>query len=153
MSHRTTDTDPITVRAEHREIRLFAAAGAAGTAILAAALALTSGVVRAQDSEQFARDEWPIFEAKCVTCHGPEDQINELRLDSKDRILRGGKHGKVVVPGDPAKSPMYVRVALPPDDLDIMPAEGDPLTAAQIETLRRWIEQGADFGTWTGAGG
>jgi hypothetical protein len=43
-------------------------------------------------------------------------------------------------------------VALPPDDLDIMPAEGDPLTAAQIDTLKRWIAEGADFGGWTGGG-
>ena len=58
-----------------------------------------------------------------------------------------------LVPGDPAKSSMYVRVSLPPDDLDIMPAEGDPLTAAQIDTLKRWIAEGADFGGWSGAGG
>ena len=129
-----------------------------GLAIAAAAAFLVSLVVpdravHAQGTVQFARDVWPIFQSKCVTCHGPEDQFNDLRLDSKDRILKGGKNGKVVVPGDPGKSPMYLRVALPPDDLDIMPAEGDPLTAAQIDTIKRWIAEGADFGSWTGAGG
>ena len=118
---------------------------------LAAALAW-SGAARGQGSVQFERDVWPILEAKCVTCHGPEDQFNELRLDSKDRILRGGKNGRILVPGDPDRSPMFVRVNLPPDDLDIMPAEGDPLNAAQIDTLRRWIAEGAEFGSWTGPG-
>jgi hypothetical protein len=114
---------------------------------------LHSGEARAQGSVRFERDVWPIFEAKCVTCHGPEDQFNQLRLDSKERILRGGKNGKVLVPGSPEQSSLYVRVSLPPDDLDIMPAEGDPLSAAQIDTLRRWIAEGADFGSWTGVGG
>jgi mono/diheme cytochrome c family protein len=153
MSHRTTESGTTAVRREVHWLRLLAAIGATGAVGLVCALAGGSAAARAQDAVQFERDVWPIFAAKCVTCHGPEDQFNELRLDSKDRILRGGKHGKVVVPGDPAKSPMYVRVSLPPDDLDIMPAEGDPLSAAQIETLRRWIEQGADFGSWTGPGG
>jgi hypothetical protein len=122
------------------------------------AVMLVGGLVadrtaEAQGTVQFERDVWPILEGKCVTCHGPEDQFNELRLDSKDRILRGGKNGKVLVPGDPDRSPLFVRVNLPPDDLDIMPAEGDPLNAAQIDTLRRWIAEGADFGAWSGAGG
>jgi hypothetical protein len=114
---------------------------------------LSGPAVVAQGTVKFDRDVWPILESKCVTCHGPEDQFNDLRLDSKDRILKGGKNGKVVVPGDPAKSSLYSRTALPPDDLDIMPAEGDPLTAAQIDTLKRWVAEGADFGAWTGAGG
>ena len=125
----------------------------AAAAAFVVSLVAPNRAVRAQGTVQFARDVWPIFESKCVTCHGPEDQFNDLRLDSKDRILKGGKNGKVVVPGDPGKSSLYVRVALPPDDLDIMPAEGDPLSAAQIDTLKRWIAEGADFGDWTGVGG
>jgi hypothetical protein len=121
-------------------------------ATVAGMLATSSTAARAQGGAQFEQDDWPILEAKCVTCHGPEDQFNDLRLDSKTRILQGGKNGKVVIPGDPDKSSLFIRVALPPDDLDIMPAEGDPLSAAQIDTLRRWIADGADFGSWTGPG-
>jgi hypothetical protein len=142
-----------TAPAARRAVARGAVAILAGAAALMGGLAGSSGAARAENGVQFERDVWPIFEAKCVTCHGPEDQFNDLRLDSKDRILRGGKNGKVIVPGDPDKSPMYIRVSLPPDDLDIMPAEGSPLTAAQIETLRRWIAEGADFGSWTGPGG
>jgi hypothetical protein len=123
----------------------------AAAAIVSAVLSGPAAV--AQGPVKFDRDVWPILESKCVTCHGPEDQFNDLRLDSKAAILKGGKNGKVVVAGDPAKSSLYVRVALPPDDLDIMPAEGDPLSPAQIDTLKRWITDGADFGSWTGAGG
>jgi hypothetical protein len=126
-------------------------AGLLGFGTAAAVLwTLAGGDVEAQGTVKFDRDVWPILESKCVTCHGPEDQFNDLRLDSKAAILKGGKNGKVVVPGDPAKSSLYTRTALPPDDLDIMPAEGDPLTAAQIDTLQRWVAEGADFGAWTG---
>jgi hypothetical protein len=120
---------------------------------VAAAVFAPGGAITAQSPVKFDRDVWPILESKCVTCHGPEDQFNDLRLDSKDAILKGGKNGKVVVPGDPAKSSLYVRVSLPPDDLDIMPAEGDPLAPAQIDTLKRWVAEGADFGGWTKSGG
>ena len=125
--------------------------GAAAIALLALFASFTPPA-GAQGNVQFEKDVWPILADKCVTCHGPEDQFNDLRLDSKDAILKGGKNGKVLVPGDPAKSSLYVRVALPPDDLDIMPAEGDPLTAAQQDTLKRWIAGGADFGSWTKGG-
>ena len=151
MKNHTGASEKTSTAMSIRKTALGLASGAlAAFAVLHAA---SDGAANAQGTVQFARDVWPIFESKCVTCHGPEDQFNDLRLDSKDRILKGGKNGKVVVPGDPAKSPMYVRVSLPPDDLDIMPAEGDPLTAAQIDAIKRWIAEGADFGDWTGAGG
>ena len=123
---------------------------AGGAAALLAIFASGSRPASAQGAVQFDKEVWPILQDKCVTCHGPEDQFNDLRLDSKAAILKGGKNGKVLTAGDPDKSSLYVRVALPPDDLDIMPAEGDPLTAAQIDTLKRWIAGGADFGSWTG---
>lgn len=132
-----------------RAVLALAVAAVAALAVVAG----TGRAARAQGSVEFEREVWPILQAKCVTCHGPEDQFSNLRLDSKERILRGGKNGKIVVPGDPAKSPMYVRVSLPSDDLDIMPAEGEPLNAAQVDILRRWVAEGAEFGSWTGVGG
>jgi hypothetical protein len=145
----STESKGTTVRRRRRRVLPLAAALGAVSLLIGTAL---EDATRAQGPVQFEREVWPIFHDKCVTCHGPEDQFNDLRLDSKDRILKGGKNGKVVVPGDPTKSSLYVRVSLPPDDLDIMPAEGDPLTAAQIDTLKRWIAEGADFGSWTGGG-
>jgi hypothetical protein len=104
---------------------------------------------RAGEPLDFERDVWPILEEKCVTCHGPLDDFGKLRLDQKERILKGGERGKTLVPGKPDESLMYVRISLPPDDLDIMPAEGEPLDEQQIEIIRRWIAEGADFGAWT----
>ncbi len=126
------------------------------SALLAAFLAIAGSVATAaartkgDEPVDFARDVWPILERTCIECHGAEQQLSRLRLDSPERILKGGDNGKILVPGKPDESSMWKRTALAPDDLDIMPAEGDPLTPVETELLRRWIEQGADFGGWTG---
>ena len=119
------------------------------TLLVAAALGTP---LAADDLVEFEKDVWPILEASCVSCHGAVEQFSNLRLDSAERIMKGGDLGKVLVPGEPGESPMYVRVSLAPDDLDLMPVEGDPLTEEQTEIIRRWIEEGADFGGWTGQG-
>ncbi|MGB0370251.1 MAG: DUF1592 domain-containing protein [Opitutales bacterium] len=74
-----------------------------------------------------------------------------LRLDIREAALEGGDSGEpAFVPGDPESSELIFMVSLPADDFDFMPAEGDPLTKAQIQTLSDWIEQGASYGTYTG---
>jgi hypothetical protein len=55
----------------------------------------------------------------------------------------------VLVAGDPDESSLYVRPTLPPDDLDFMPVDAEPIKPEERETLRRWIAEGADFGSWT----
>ena len=119
-----------------------------GVAALGLGVAAARGAAPAATMD-FERDVWPILQEKCVTCHGPLDDFGKLRLDSKDRILKGGERGKALVPGKPDESLMYTRTSLPPDDLDIMPAEGEPLDKEQVETIRKWIAEGADFGSWT----
>lgn len=109
-----------------------------------------SSTASAVQGVDFARDVWPIVESRCVSCHGPVDQFNDLRMDTKAALLEGGRGGKIIVPGKPDESTLYTRVILPADDLDLMPAEGDPLTPDQIRVIRDWIAQGADFGSWTG---
>ena len=88
----------------------------------------------------------PVLEARCVTCHGPEKQKGDLRLDSPEGITAGGTSGPVLVPGRPAESRMIQRIWLPPDHEEIMPPRGrQPLAAAEAELLRWWVEQGASF--------
>jgi len=92
----------------------------------------------------FASRVAPIFEDKCVQCHGPEKKKGKLRLDTFDLVMRGGKDGLVVKPGDPKSSELYRRITLPRDDEDAMPAEGKPgLTAAELKVIQFWIASGA----------
>lgn len=92
----------------------------------------------------YAKDIRPIFEKSCFGCHGPEKQKGDLRVDSLEAVLKGGEHGKVVVPGKVDKSPLLWSVARLDEDT-AMPPEGkaDPLTKEQVALVRAWIEQGA----------
>jgi mono/diheme cytochrome c family protein len=92
----------------------------------------------------YARDVKPLLVAKCAACHGALKQQSGLRLDASQLLRRGGDSGPVVIPGNPAKSPLWQRLTetdaaarMPPE------AEGEPLTAAQLDVIRSWIEQGA----------
>jgi formylglycine-generating enzyme required for sulfatase activity len=66
-------------------------------------------------------------------------------LDNKADAFKGGNDGVVIVPGDPAKSPLYTSTIVPADDEKAMPPKGDRLTKAQTEWLKHWIEQGAKW--------
>jgi uncharacterized membrane protein len=86
----------------------------------------------------------PIFEEKCVQCHNAGKFKGKLRLDSYEHLMRGGKDGLVIHPGEPGKSELFRRVTLPPGSKDSMPAEGKPpLTAAETKIIEVWIAAGA----------
>ena len=59
----------------------------------------------------YDQDIKPIFEKSCVRCHGEERPKGNLRLDSLDATLKGGKAGKMVEPGDSAKSLLVLAVS------------------------------------------
>ena len=92
----------------------------------------------------FQKDIQPILQKNCYSCHGADAQMSGLRLDSRQAILTGGTNGKILVPGKSAGSSIYKRVA-GIGDLSRMPFGGTPLTAAQIQLIRDWIDQGAEI--------
>ncbi len=96
-------------------------------------------------SVDFMKDIRPIFEKACFSCHGPEKQKEDYRLDSATAALKGGEnYTPAIKPGDSAGSPLIHLVSgLVPDSK--MPAKGDPLTKEQIGLLRAWIDQGAKW--------
>jgi hypothetical protein len=91
----------------------------------------------------FWQDVRPILKKSCFRCHGRKKQKGGLRLDRKAAAMKGGEDGVVLVPGDPAESPLIQRLKLPRDHDDHMPAKGDPLTPVQIEVFERWVREGA----------
>jgi uncharacterized membrane protein len=92
----------------------------------------------------------PIFIASCWECHNDEVQDGDLRMDTLEHFLKGGEFGEIIEPGDVENSVLYELIILPPDDTDFMPAKNDPLPDEQIALIKRWIEEGCDFGDWTG---
>ncbi len=100
---------------------------------------------KAPEHPDFAKDIKPIFERSCIKCHGPEKKKGGLRLDEKSYALKGGKDGPAIVPGDVGKSLLCKYVQLDDDDDDVMPSKGKLLAQSEIETLKRWVDQGADW--------
>jgi hypothetical protein len=86
----------------------------------------------------------PIFENKCSNCHNAEKRKGKLQLDSYENVMRGGKDGIVVKPGDPKHSELFRRINLSPDEKDFMPTDGKPpLTASEVKVIELWIASGA----------
>jgi Planctomycete cytochrome C len=131
---------------------------------IAAGLALTPLIARADDDEKldpsklppastktgvtYDADIKPILDASCIKCHKGDKPKGKLHLDSLDGILKGGKDGKAIVPGDLTKSPLVFAVAHVGDDEDFMPPPQSkshvaPLTPEQVGLIRAWVEQGA----------
>lgn len=113
---------------------------------LAVWLACSAAAPAAQPEPRidFQRDVWPLLQARCVTCHGPEKQKGKLRLDSREMVMtKGGVSGAAIKPSKPDHSLLYLRAAGLIDGEDAMPPEGEPLSKAELELLRNWIEQGA----------
>lgn len=90
----------------------------------------------------FVKDIQPIFSKHCYSCHGPQKQEAEFRLDAKEIAFKGGELGPAIVPGNSAESLLIHAVAGTKPDLT-MPMKGERLTAAQVGVLRAWIDQGA----------
>lgn len=99
----------------------------------------------AEDPIDFDRTIRPIFEAHCLVCHGSEDRKGGLLLTSRREALLPTDSGEpALVPGDPDASELLFRVESH-DELDRMPPSGNRLAPAQIEAIRAWIAQGADW--------
>ncbi len=83
----------------------------------------------------------PVIE-RCYVCHGPQQQMNGLRLDRPGDAERGGYSGPAIVPGKSVDSRLIHLVAGLEKEI-VMPPVGDRLTSAEIGILRAWIDQGA----------
>ena len=89
----------------------------------------------------------PILQTKCYSCHGENKQKGKLRLDDSLLVMKGGKDGKVVLPGNEKESDLIKRLLLPVDNEDHMPPkEKSQPSENQITLLKWWISQGARFG-------
>ena len=85
----------------------------------------------------FVREVRPIFEKHCYECHGAEKQKNDYRLDIKSVALRHLK------PGKSAESQLFRFVSGLEKDTPMPPKS--KLSSAELETLRRWIDEGANW--------
>lgn len=88
----------------------------------------------------------PVFERKCVSCHGMDKTKGDLQLNTPENILKGGKGGNILTGGSDNEAILLERIHLPLIHDDHMPPEGKlQLSANEIRLLGKWIKTGADF--------
>ena len=121
------------------------------------ALAGAAGSVQAADKVTYEKDVLPIFKASCNKCHSLDNPKKKaasgLRLDTLEDTLKGGKSGKDVVVGNAKDSVLYKillgTVTVDGEDIEAMPKKKKgqdfkPLPDEKIETIKNWIDQGAE---------
>ncbi len=90
----------------------------------------------------------PILSGYCYQCHGEDASTREaeLRLDRKEFAFADLGGYPNIVPGDPDESELYIRVSAKIAEERMPPYQaGTMLSQEQIETIRKWIEQGAEW--------
>lgn len=107
---------------------------------------------RSDDSKpiDFATRVRPILSKHCFACHGPDDasRAADLRLDTADGATEDRGGYRAIVAGDPDRSDAFRRIVSDDPDLVMPPADhGEPLEAEEIELVRRWIAEGAEYAT------
>ena len=104
----------------------------------------------------FNRDIRPILSDKCFACHGPDAAVAKdaggFRLDIREGATAPAKaSGKVpIVPGDADASEVIQRITTTKPSLVMPPTKAKmSVTEAEIDLLRRWINEGAEYeGHW-----
>jgi hypothetical protein len=101
-------------------------------------LTLVASPAFAADPVDFQKHVYPILHDRCFSCHQGADAKSGVRLDQRAVVLT------LVTPGKSAESVLIKMVS--GDDPDrVMPPKGARLTAAQVQTLKDWIDQGVKW--------
>jgi hypothetical protein len=109
-----------------------------------------SGAPSMDTPVDFQKDVRPILSDQCFACHGPDENARkaDLRLDTRDGAFANRGGSSVIIAGNAADSRLYQRIShaqevarMPPPTADRHPSP------EQIETIRRWIDQGAQWQT------
>jgi WD40 repeat protein len=94
----------------------------------------------ADDPVSYYRQVRPLLQQNCNGCHRPGKAKGGLDLTTHSALLKGGKDGKMLKPGQPGDSRLVEEIS---GEEPSMPDEGEPLTAEEIHLIEQWIAQGA----------
>ena len=117
-------------------------------AALLVVLGLLARGAQAENTMVFNRDIRPILADKCFACHGfdPKTRKADRRLDTAEGAQAEKDGVRAIVPGDLTKSEAWARIITTEAD-DLMPPAKShkTLSAAEKETIKHWIAQGAKY--------
>jgi len=98
---------------------------------------------------RYGRDIRPLLSDRCFRCHGPDSAKRQadLRLDERDSALAERDGLVAIAPGDPGSSELWRRVTSgdPDERMPPPPSHKRPLDAGELELVRHWIENGAQY--------
>jgi len=110
----------------------------------APALAVSSSThSSAADTVDFTSDVVPILKQSCLRCHGGEKVKGKLNLATRSSAMKGGASGTSIHPGQAEKSPLYTMLVETKLAGKMPPPREKQLSREQVETIRKWIDQGA----------
>ncbi|RYD34685.1 MAG: hypothetical protein EOP86_10365, partial [Verrucomicrobiaceae bacterium] len=121
----------------------------AAVSVMVMALCGAVQAVEGAEDVSFSRQVMPVLRANCTGCHKPGKSKGGLDLTTHASVARGGKHGPVFSPHDPAASPLIEETS---GEEPSMPPEGEPLSPEEQALLKTWIAQGAVDDTASAAG-
>ena len=115
-----------------------------GVLLLASLLAMSRHSARADDRDDFFEAKIrPVLVGTCFRCHGGTKTSGELRIDSRETLLKGGESGPAIVPGKPEES-LLIKAIQRQADVAAMPPEKDKaLRADQVAAFVAWVKAGA----------
>lgn len=92
----------------------------------------------------FSKQVLPLLRSQCLSCHGGANPAGGYSLETRDRMLAGGRHGAAILVGKGAQSSLilYMTGELKPK----MPPNG-AIDLEKIAVIRRWIDEGAKVDT------
>ncbi len=114
--------------------------------ITIAAIALIQLARAEEQPVSFSRDIKPILREKCVHCHNQKTLPGRVSFESAKKAFAKNQSGQsVIVPGDPDKSIIVIALESSRSHERSMPQTGQKPTTDQIQLIRQWIQQGADW--------
>ncbi len=113
---------------------------------LACGFACTTTQTQAQDAKpiDFAHEIVPLLKKHCVKCHAGDSKKGGFSFNTRAELLEGSENGPVIESGK-ANDSRLIHVVTSNDKDVRMPPEGERLTAAEVELLKRWINQGTKW--------
>lgn len=110
-------------------------------AVFAIATAGLTIEAKAAVAPGFSKDVAPILQKNCLACHSSAAKMGGLVMEKFDLLMKGGAHGPAIIPGKSGESRLILMLEgkIQPR----MPFGGNPLAAADIETIKAWIDAGA----------
>jgi len=99
--------------------------------------ALVAGVLSAQN-DLYTKTVQPILKANCLPCHNQNAKQGGLDLSTREALLKGSEHGKIVMPGNANDSQLYKVVAHVVEPA--MPFKGKKLPEESIAAIAEWIK-------------